>query len=450
MESEFGEHVMVDKISVEAKLATLNNNGLMQVFDDFKDFRFWINIAQKEIDDTGNIENAMDYLKNGILHLPLNCYLVFNYACLNEKLRNFGKAMKFFELVTELNPSWPDPLLGLGIALFKLGRYSEAKLAIDKALEIEKENSEVKKNNRRSFRNDNEWPEPVQREKLLYFRALCHKRLKNYNDAKEDYQLLNREFRFHKGKVLMKLVTRLILLPMIDSKRRQIDILDQLLDYMRDHQQIGTPASDSKLYPHILKDQSLNLKHPCIYNIISDLPFFNRFSVDQLKGFMMHSKVHHYKKDDIVFLNNEVGVITQGSLHLMCHHKNIMLPDTLGKLGPGRLIGHISDEGISSMSDTWIVIHDECTEIVFFDEQIFNDIWRVQNLAAEKRIIQSNLQCNPLFNCLSQQSLNYIVNDCIQLRIYRPGELICRMSKRSKINSMYRKLIDNQDSKIKD
>jgi hypothetical protein len=40
-------------------------------FKDFKDYRFWLTLAQKRMQASGNIEDGMDYIRNGLKELPL-------------------------------------------------------------------------------------------------------------------------------------------------------------------------------------------------------------------------------------------------------------------------------------------------------------------------------------------------------------------------------------------
>ena len=72
---------------------------------------------------TGNFLDAADYLNNGIRNIPLNTCLLYNYACVNERLGRFGTAIVFFNFVEQLRPTWIDCLYGQSVTYFKIGKY---------------------------------------------------------------------------------------------------------------------------------------------------------------------------------------------------------------------------------------------------------------------------------------------------------------------------------------
>ena len=47
---------------------------------------------------------------------------------------------------------------------------------------------------------------------------------------------------------------------------------------------------------------------------------------------------------------------------------------------------------------------------------------------------------NPLLSCLSEQALINIIYDSCEIKTYRPGQLICQMSKKSVLNKNFNKL----------
>ena len=97
---------------VREGLATLVDLKQNTYHKDFKDYRFWMKLAQKRMEDTGNIEDGMDYLRNGIKELPLNPQLLYNFACANERIKRYEMAIKFFEFAEKCKARWPDALFG--------------------------------------------------------------------------------------------------------------------------------------------------------------------------------------------------------------------------------------------------------------------------------------------------------------------------------------------------
>ena len=66
-------------------------------------------------------ETAIDYIASGIKELPLKFKLLYNYACLSERLSRVEIAIKFFELSMEVRPRWVDSLFALAIIYYKIG-----------------------------------------------------------------------------------------------------------------------------------------------------------------------------------------------------------------------------------------------------------------------------------------------------------------------------------------
>jgi hypothetical protein len=51
-------------------------------------------------------------------------------------------------------------------------------------------------------------------------------------------------------------------------------------------------------------------------NMLKDEPFFRRFDVKTLQEFLGYAKPQYYKKDEIVFIDDKVGIITFGSVRI--------------------------------------------------------------------------------------------------------------------------------------
>ena len=70
-------------------------------------------------------ETALDYITSGIKESPLKFKLLYNYACLSEKLGRYFEAIKFFEFSMEIRPRFTDSLFALAVIYFKLGDYKK-------------------------------------------------------------------------------------------------------------------------------------------------------------------------------------------------------------------------------------------------------------------------------------------------------------------------------------
>lgn len=85
-----------------------------------------------------------------------------------------------------------------------------------------------------------------------------------------------------------------------------------------------------------------------------------------------------------------------------------------------------------------------------FDTEVFEKLWKIQFLKTDRQIIEANIECNQLLKCLSDQSQYQIIYEDMQIRKFRPGQLICRMSKQSHLNRKYAKLRENRQTNFMD
>jgi hypothetical protein len=109
-----------------------------------------------------------------------------------------------------------------------------------------------------------------------------------------------------------------------------------------------------------------------IYYLLKDKPFFNRFSKETLLQYLAYSQPKYFKPAEIVFLNDQIGVITAGSVRIKSHCLEGMLnPVTIAKCNIGRVLGHESDNRVTTSSQTWIINFDQDTEMLFFDKKAF-------------------------------------------------------------------------------
>ena len=77
-------------------------------------------------------------------------------------------------------------------------------------------------------------------------------------------------------------------------------------------------------------------------------------------------------------------------------------------------------------------------------------MWQMQFMKTDRQIIEANIECNKLLHQLSDQSQYQIIYEDMEIRKYRPGQLICRMSKRSQLNEYYKKLYENKIDSIQE
>jgi len=165
-----------DNINMHQKLIEYDLGGT-DFHKDFKDHKFWIKIAQKKMKEEGNLQLGIDFLRNGLRYIPKNPELLYNYACANERIGKYQVAVKFFNYANKMKLNWSDALYGQSIAHFKLKQYSAAERCAVKAVKCY---------------NVNDSLETI--DVMIYFKAMCYKRIGNYALAKRDYESLIKIF----------------------------------------------------------------------------------------------------------------------------------------------------------------------------------------------------------------------------------------------------------------
>lgn len=66
--------------------------------------------------------------------------------------------------------------------------------------------------------------------------------------------------------------------------------------------------------------------------------------------------------------DGKVAVIKDGVMHVYSHKTDHLNPSKIAKLEPGAVIGHHSDNGLTTDSENWIVNYSEGTELIIFDK----------------------------------------------------------------------------------
>lgn len=384
----------------------------------------------------GDWEPALDYLASGLRELPLNLEMLYNYACISEKLGRPELALKFFRHAREIRPRWTDALFGEAVTNFKLGDYKTSQERIALAIAHYKEDSSVDLG------------------VMQYFQAMCYKRLGDYKKAKRDYGGLLARFRQSEGAGILNHVVASVLLPLNEDRRFQHEFMENTIKLLRFFQPCPPLESFARLdQPRCVVEGTNKLAaNLFVAKMLKMRPFFGRFTEQVLLEFAPFGRVEYFDREDIIFLAGRVGVITHGSVRIMSHRENILQPTTIGRYKPGRILGHGETDGhITLHSQTWLVVFDRSTEIVFFPKDKFDQLWRLQCMDLHRTILGYILEKNRLWRLLSPQTQLELVHDGLEVRKYRPGELICRMSKSSPINErVFGRFYQSSTSKFKD
>ena len=152
-------------------------------------------------------------------------------------------------------------------------------------------------------------------------------------------------------------------------------------------QRIVPQNKEHMLYSYACKHTGfLNMQKygPILIKMLRNSPFFNRFDIPTLNEYLKCGKPEVFGKDDIIYLKDRVGVIFYGSVKILSHSKGILNPYTEVRHHQGRILGHQSDNGISTNSQNWLFSYDEGTEILFFDKETFEKLWYIQIMRTDK------------------------------------------------------------------
>jgi len=82
--------------------------------------------------------------------------------------------------------------------------------------------------------------------------------------------------------------------------------------------------------------------------------FFKRFTEDEILPLLRKMKVRQHDFHSIIFPDDEVCIILDGSVESRFHENSLRIPKILGKYGAGHVLGFSEiDKGYSSHIETW-------------------------------------------------------------------------------------------------
>lgn len=88
----------------------------------------------KKKQPVGINDKVTEYIKIGIREQPLCKELLYNFAVINDRQRNYGLAQKFLEYAVQVDNTWADSHYGLAVIMLKLGKVDEAQKLVDIAI----------------------------------------------------------------------------------------------------------------------------------------------------------------------------------------------------------------------------------------------------------------------------------------------------------------------------
>lgn len=157
-------------------------------------------------------------MTSGLRELPLNLTLLYNYGCANERLGRYDTAIRFFQYAEDIKPRWSDALFGKAVTYFKLGEYKQSKKCVKLAIKQFK----YDKNHGSVYDKDDDFikeKDPMKKiNEMIYFKAMCYKKLKKYKLAQRDYQYISEVFKQDEGDRLLEHIVTIILLTLNEDR----------------------------------------------------------------------------------------------------------------------------------------------------------------------------------------------------------------------------------------
>lgn len=129
-----------------------------------------------------------------------------------------------------------------------------------------------------------------------------------------------------------------------------------------------------------------------IWTLLASKSFFKRFknlcSVGKqaiYEEILRRAEVELYGKDQVIFLNDRIGVVTSGSVEIRRHNnKNLLKPFIVKKAIEGDVIGWSEgDCSYSSSPLTWIRAIQDDSEVIFICKNDWMQLWNMQRTFPE-------------------------------------------------------------------
>lgn len=166
----------VDNVNIEIKLFKVDMSGIVS-YTNMHDHRYWLQQAQQQMKNPEDWDTAIDFYTCGVRFLPLNPQLVYNLGSVYQNLGKFTISRMFYDHCLEIKPRWTEALFGKAVTYFKQGMYNDSRRCVKVAIKNFKNNSLAEFNH------------------MVYFKAMCYKRLHKFNKARRDYESLSLLFK---------------------------------------------------------------------------------------------------------------------------------------------------------------------------------------------------------------------------------------------------------------
>ena len=112
------------------------------------------------------------------------------------------------------------------------------------------------------------------------------------------------------------------------------------------------------------------------------------------------------------------------------------VPVPLGKFQGGDILGFDQgDNGQTSNANTWSTCRSE-VEAIWMAPSDFAELWHLQN-KHPKKLLCDVIKMQACFQACNAVTLHLLAFELLQVRRFKPGEILCRQNKRSPANEFH-------------
>ena len=86
----------------------------------------------------------------------------------------------------------------------------------------------------------------------------------------------------------------------------------------------------------------------------------------------------------------------------------------------------------------WLVSMQDQTEVVYFTSRDFKRLWYLQRRLSDHFLVIQTLTQNKFFRQLNRCTKYMLVHECVQLRLFHPGQLMLSAHKRSPLSPSFK------------
>ena len=448
---------------------------------------FWLGkgIATNHADQ---VQASAQCYKQALTLNPGNFLAMFNLAASYERLSKLGSALRWFRQATKVKPDFEIAHEGAALNLFKLGRYAEAAKCLRACIDIYAEartatlaaqaQARASRSAHYATRSGasaaSQSFEPgatAQSQRVLedadadpkdratstsyqslindcnFKLALCLRRQEKWDEAGALYGETLRFVRCAERAALVNSLFGVILLPMVQDRRMIADELETLRDCLMEYKG-ARKAVPRPLHGTFFDVQAQRWRHPKDAALeLHTRSFFCRFPPEDLQRFLPKMVVRHHPAGSAIFADAQVCVVLGGMVESKQHLAGRRVPLPVNKFRRGDILGFDQgDGGQTSNVNTWSTCA-SAVEAIWMEPGDFADLWHLQNKHPRK-LVCDVIRMQACFAACTDVTLHMLAFELLELRRFKPGEIMVRQNKRSPVNEHHAPYLVSQTNAL--